>query len=263
MREIDAPSRFAAGRCGPPQSLVIRRSCGDDVDRRRRRCLPERRIAAVRSSATGSCRRRRRRERRSSNANVTVAPGATSAGSATRVVPHVVLPAARRTERVTVGGSPRDVRRVHERDADADVRAGRCRWRAPVATRIGRPSKRRSSAPGVSSPNVPCVCDSIRNRNGAVAAKPHDSGLTTNANVTSSPGATSCGSSTRLPAVHPVRIVLDAPVVVVLRSLRGEEDIALCRDPRGRSGIAHRHETAGGLKTSISDGTFCATYAAA
>ena len=56
-------------------------------------------------------------------------------------------------------------------------------------------------AAGVSSPNVPCVCDSIRNWNGAVAANPHDSGLTTNANVTSSPGNTSWGlASVALPA---------------------------------------------------------------
>src|SRR5689334_19352247 len=59
------------------------------------------------------------------------------------------------------------------------------------------------AAAGVSSPNVPCLCDSKRNWNGAVAANPQVSGLTVNANVTSSPGSTSCGSKTRLPLYMP------------------------------------------------------------
>ena len=247
MREVDAPTGLRFGRALPPQTFVVRRACRNHLHVRRGRHAAER-YSVGRAHLPLEIVSAQRRRRRDVERECHRFARCNSDGQRNRTnAPDRIARRARRPQGESIGRLPRRRRRVLERLGDEDDGAGRYR----CGNLLGHEFRRgryedfrigRLFAEG--SVQLRQHAEPQRRR-GCETAAPWlhhevESDLLIRGDVVRQEDTVS--------AVTAVRIVLNAPVVVVLRFLRCQEDVALGAVPGRGAGVLHRdRDRRGGL----------------
>ena len=238
MDEVDAPAGLRCGRAVPPQALVVGGARRDHLHAGRRRHAAEGcAVGQVHLPLEIVGAQRRRRHDVEGERHVGVRRHGCRQGNRTHA-PGRVGWASRRPQGVAVGGLPRRRGRVGERLGDQDRGPGWHRRRNLLRHELRRgryhdARGRRLLAEGPVRLREHAKHERRGRREAAGERLDHkiERDLLPRSHVV--------GQQNAVAAVHAVRIVLNAPVIIVLRLLRRQKHVAA--DPGCRARVLHRH----------------------